>query len=174
MINLHVQDFHFLWCVFPVRFHFINHSYVAALQPHPCRNIGGFRLFPVRSPLLRESLLFSFPPGNEMFQFPGFASSCLDTTLLWWVAPFGHLRINSYLPIPAAFRSLSRPSSPQRAKASSVRPSLLSSRLCFKPLINYYCKLIIQLSSRISPSYALLLKNYSVCFFPACQRTLPL
>ncbi len=34
-----------------------------------------FRLFPVRSPLLRESLLFSFPPGNEMFQFPGFASS---------------------------------------------------------------------------------------------------
>ena len=34
-----------------------------------------FRLFPVRSPLLRESLLFSFPPGNEMFQFPGFALS---------------------------------------------------------------------------------------------------
>ena len=32
-----------------------------------------FGLFPVRSPLLRESLLFSFPPGTEMFQFPGFA-----------------------------------------------------------------------------------------------------
>ncbi len=31
------------------------------------------------------------------------------------VAPFGYLRINSYLPIPAAFRSLSRPSSPLRA-----------------------------------------------------------
>ena len=27
----------------------------------------------VRSPLLAQSLLFSFPPGNEMFQFPGFA-----------------------------------------------------------------------------------------------------
>ena len=38
------------------------------------------------------------------------------------VAPFGYLRINSYLPIPAVFRSLSRPSSPLRAKASSVRP----------------------------------------------------
>ena len=36
-----------------------------------------FRLFPVRSPLLRESLLFSFPPGNEMFQFPGFAFQLL-------------------------------------------------------------------------------------------------
>ena len=33
-----------------------------------------FRLFPVRSPLLRESLLLSFPPVTEMFQFSGFAS----------------------------------------------------------------------------------------------------
>ena len=31
------------------------------------------------------------------------------------VAPFGNLRINSRLPIPAAYRSLSRPSSPLRA-----------------------------------------------------------
>ena len=27
----------------------------------------------VRSPLLTESRLMFFPPGNEMFQFPGFA-----------------------------------------------------------------------------------------------------
>ena len=27
----------------------------------------------VRSPLLAESRLMSFPPGTEMFQFPGFA-----------------------------------------------------------------------------------------------------
>ena len=33
-----------------------------------------FRLFPFRSPLLRESRLLSFPPGTEMFQFPGFPS----------------------------------------------------------------------------------------------------
>jgi hypothetical protein len=37
---------------------------------------------------------------------------------LVWVAPFGNLRINSYVPIPVAYRSLSRPSSPLRAKAS--------------------------------------------------------
>ncbi len=37
----------------------------------------GFRLFPVRSPLLGESLLFSFPPGTEMFQFPGLAPTRL-------------------------------------------------------------------------------------------------
>ena len=33
-----------------------------------------FGLLPVRSPLLGESLLFSSPAGNEMFQFPAFAS----------------------------------------------------------------------------------------------------
>ena len=37
------------------------------------RNFG-FRLFRFRSPLLSESLLFSFPPGTEMVHFPGFAS----------------------------------------------------------------------------------------------------
>ena len=31
------------------------------------------RLVRVRSPLLTEYLLMSFPPGTEMFQFPGFA-----------------------------------------------------------------------------------------------------
>jgi hypothetical protein len=48
------------------------------------------RLVRVRSPLLAESLLMSFPPGTEMFQFPGFAlltlyiqikSTCLTTLL---------------------------------------------------------------------------------------------
>ena len=33
-----------------------------------------FRLFPGRSPLLGESLLFSSPGGTKMFQFPPFAS----------------------------------------------------------------------------------------------------
>ena len=33
-----------------------------------------FRLFPFRSPLLRESRLISLPGGTEMFHFPPFAS----------------------------------------------------------------------------------------------------
>src|SRR6266513_3135074 len=33
-----------------------------------------FRLFPFRSPLLRESSFLSLPRGTEMFQFPRFAS----------------------------------------------------------------------------------------------------
>jgi hypothetical protein len=35
----------------------------------------GTGLVPVRSSLLRESLLMSFPPGTEIFQFPGLAST---------------------------------------------------------------------------------------------------
>ena len=44
-----------------------------ALQPPPDES-GGFGLVRVRSPLLTESLLLSFPPGTEMFQFPGLAA----------------------------------------------------------------------------------------------------
>ena len=71
--------------------------------------------------------LFSLPPGTKMFQFPGFASIIwIDNGLCRWVVPFGGLRINGHLHLPAAFRSLSRPSSPERAKASAMRPFLLS------------------------------------------------
>ena len=46
-----------------------------ALQP-PTGNAcaltpAEFGLIPFRSPLLGESRLISFPPGTEMFQFPG-------------------------------------------------------------------------------------------------------
>ena len=39
-----------------------------------------------------------------------------------WVAPFGHSRIIDRLHLPVNFRSLPRPSSPLRAKASPARP----------------------------------------------------
>ena len=38
-----------------------------------------------------------------------------------WVSPFRYLRIIVYLPLPAAFRSLSRLSSALSAKASTLR-----------------------------------------------------
>ena len=42
------------------------------------------------------------------------------------VVPFGNPRIIGHLHLPEAYRSLSRPSSPPRAKASTGRPNLLS------------------------------------------------
>ena len=41
---------------------------------------------------------------------------------LRWVSPFRYLRINAYLQLPAAFRSLSRLSSAPSAKAFALRP----------------------------------------------------
>ena len=38
-----------------------------------------------------------------------------------WVSPFGNLRINAYLQLPEAYRSLSRPSSAPDAKAFPLR-----------------------------------------------------
>ncbi len=40
-----------------------------------------------------------------------------------WVSPFGHPRINDRSHLPAAFRSVPRPSSPPGAKASTECPS---------------------------------------------------
>ena len=58
--------------------------------------------------------LFSVPPPTEMFQFGGLASSRTGEypPTGGWVAPFGNLRIRACVRLPAAFRSLSRPSSP--------------------------------------------------------------
>ena len=39
-----------------------------------------------------------------------------------WVAPFGNPRLSGYLLLPAAYRSLSRPSSAPDAKAFPLRP----------------------------------------------------
>jgi hypothetical protein len=64
-----------------------------------------------------------------MFHFTG--SSDLipilvqDETRRDWpaqVTPFGNPRIVAHVQLPAAYRSLSRPSSPVSAKASTVRP----------------------------------------------------
>ena len=68
----------------------------------------------------------SFPPGTEMFQFPGFASDAYVFSTGspdGGVSPFGHPRINDRSHLPAAYRSVPRPSSPLGAKASTERPS---------------------------------------------------
>ena len=71
-----------------------------------------FGLFPFRSPLLRESLLLSFPRVTEMFQFTQFPLPvlCVHTGVTLHdecrVSPFGHPRINAW---SAAPRGLSQP-----------------------------------------------------------------
>ena len=50
-----------------------------------------------------------------------FDSSHVTWILSMWVAPFGNPRINGYLLLPVAYRSLSRPSSAPDAKAFPLR-----------------------------------------------------
>ena len=50
-----------------------------------------------------------------------FDSMHVTEVLLQWVSPFGNLRINGYLHLPEAYRSLSRPSSAPDAKAFPLR-----------------------------------------------------
>ncbi len=51
------------------RFSYRRRSY----NPGRCQRQPRFGLLRVRSPLLAQSFLLSFPPGTKMFQFPGFA-----------------------------------------------------------------------------------------------------
>ena len=56
---LRIQDYHLLWCDFPDTSAYYNYA---------------TGLIRVRSPLLTEYRLISFPQGTEMFHFPWFAS----------------------------------------------------------------------------------------------------
>ena len=64
-----------------------------------------FRLFRVRSPLLTESRFLSFPGGNEMFQFPPFASN----TYGFSAGSFGNPGINTRLTVPPGLSQSSTP-----------------------------------------------------------------
>ncbi len=68
-----------------------------------------FGLIPFRSPLLRESQLFSSPRVTEMFQFTRFPlpALCVQAGVTphdgCWVPPFGYPRIEAWSAAPRGF-----------------------------------------------------------------------
>ena len=86
-------------------------SRMSVLQPRTVET-ARFRLFPFRSPLLWESRLISFPPGTEMFHFPGLASAdlCIQSAMLGHdsqrVSPFRNHRIVGCLAPPRCLSQL--------------------------------------------------------------------
>ena len=92
---------------------------IPRLRPHdPGRCPARFRLVPVRSPLLRESRLISFPPGTEMFQFPGSPRAFRDRRSLGsspglFAAFHARILMTPRHP-PRALRSLTTPIRPPR------------------------------------------------------------
>ena len=95
-------------------------------QRHQALTPARFRLFPFRSPLLRESLLLSFPRGTEMFQFPRFPlpALCVQAGVPQsCCGGFPHSDIHGSKlgrQLAVAYRSHPRPSSASGAKASTV------------------------------------------------------
>ena len=70
-LGLCLRDSHPLWCRFPADFG--SPSPIPRRRPHDPRGYPlGFRLVPVRSPLLGESMSLSFPEATEMFQLSPF------------------------------------------------------------------------------------------------------
>ena len=60
----------------------------------------------------------------------------------WRVTPFGYLRVNGYVLLTAAFRSLSRPSSPYSSQASTIDLYLLDHIIYF--IFRPYARCIFQ------------------------------
>ena len=121
-ISLRVRNCHPLWLNFPEHSPRDQRATARSYYPSGASPHLRFGLFPGRSPLLGESLLFSLPLGTKMFQFPRFASLQIHSDSSpsgCWVVPFGNPGVKGYLHLTRAYRSLSRPSSPPRAKAST-------------------------------------------------------
>ena len=75
----------------------------------------------------RNRCFFLFLRLLRCFSSPGSLPYVMDWRMDDWssssrVSPFRYLRLNGYLLLPAAFRSLSRLSSALSAKASTLRP----------------------------------------------------
>ena len=130
LVMLRIRDYHPLWLFFPE--HSSHNLSTTAWSYNPSGALlrHWFGLFSVRSPLLGESLVyFLFLEVLRCFsslRLPHYISSDSRSSTCW-VVPFGNPWIKGYLHLPKAYRSLSRPSSPPWAKASAMRPFLLSS-----------------------------------------------
>ena len=127
--GLRVRDYHPLRCNFPDASTRPKHATARSYYPAIASPQMRFGLFPGRSPLLGESLsYFLFLRVLRCFSSPGSPPriGADSRPSGGWVVPFGNPRIKGHLHLPAAYRSLSRPSSPPRAKASTRRPNLLS------------------------------------------------
>ena len=96
-------------------------DHIVVLQPRHCLNRDGLGSSPFARHYLGNHYCFLFLQVLRCFSSLGLLHYG-SLTLVSGVYLFGNLRIKDYLHLPEAYRSLSRPSSPSRTKASSMRP----------------------------------------------------
>jgi hypothetical protein len=121
-LTIRLRDYHPLWS----RFHCVQLSAtvnVAVLQPQQDRNLTGLGSSLFARHYLGNHYYFLFLQVLRCFSSPGLLQTAMyllndDRSSICRVSPFGNPRINGCLHLPAAYRSLSRPSSPVHAKPS--------------------------------------------------------
>ena len=99
----------------------ISQSY----NPTQRRNVSGLGYSAFARHYQRNHNCFLFLRVLRCFSSPRSPLNKGNQSSTDWVAPFGNLRIKGRLHLPEAYRSLPRPSSPPRAKASTVRSCFL-------------------------------------------------
>ena len=123
-ITFRLRDYHPLWLAFP--YHSAKLSY-RCVSPQPQR-INPLVWPSPRSLATTSGISVDFSSSSyldvSVQTVPHvhlFDSMHVTGVLLQWVSPFGNLRINAYVQLPEAYRSLSRPSSAPDAKAFPLR-----------------------------------------------------
>ena len=123
VFRFRVQDFHFLWCDFPVTSTTVPPLRIWSTTPQ-CTH-RGLASYPFARRYSGNRCFFLFLPLLRCFssrRSPCITmdSSCSDCAFRSRVSPFGYLRIAGYVRLPEAFRSFLRPSSVLDAKAFTL------------------------------------------------------
>ena len=124
VIRFHVRGFHPLWLAFPKPFCYpLTMTY--AVRTPDCTQ-SGLGSFPFARRYLGNHCCFLFLRLLRCFSSPGslymaMYSPYSDRSFSCRVSPFRNLRVNGYLLLTVAYRSLSRLSSALSAKASTLR-----------------------------------------------------
>ena len=128
LLCFHLRGSHTLWRAFPCP---LVNSADTCRCPYPV-NIATYGLASsiFARHYSRNLVWFLFLPVLRCFSCRGSPRKPMCSVYVPWffimgVPTFGYLRINAYLQLPEAFRSLSRPSSAPNAKAFSICSSML-------------------------------------------------
>ena len=138
LTSLHIRGSHPLWPDFPERSVRDSSAVAWSYYPDAALPQRRFGLFPGRSPLLGESLLFSLPRGTKMFQFPRFASSHNMMMTVLQTAGLSHSEIRGSkvictLPrLIAAYHVLHRLREPRHPPCALIHFLGSAVSLCFK------------------------------------------
>src|SRR5690606_8181408 len=124
--GLRLHDYHLLRCGFPDRFVFALRSVCRSYNPVVAVTTAVWAVS--LSLATTQEIAFAFSSSGYLdVSVPRVGSDApmcsarSDTASRYRVVPFGDPRINACLQLPAAYRSLPRPSSPAHAKASTIR-----------------------------------------------------